>query len=171
MPTYGTVKLKSCIIILRNRIPTVLRVKKSVRRRQSANRHQRHCAVRPRAIATVVEMPSHGPGLRSFLLFFFFIDVTALLFSFRLTFRRRGPLVVDEKKCSPRTRLIGTSTRAQLPRTCVTPRTTLRARPDRNARKVTEREYRQKENRKRNNDGSRGKREREREKRERKRKK
>lgn len=48
---------------------------------------------------------------------------------------------MDEKKCSPRTRLIGTSTRAQLSRTCVTPRTTFRAhRPDRSMRKVTERE-------------------------------
>lgn len=48
--------------------------------------------------------------------------------------------MVDEKKCSPRTRLIGTSTRAQLSRTCVTPRTFRAHRPDRSMRKVTERE-------------------------------
>lgn len=65
----------------------------------------------PWPVLLVVQMPVHGPGLPSF-----FVGVTALLFSFRLTFRRsaRGG---GEKNAppppppppSPRTRLIGTA--------------------------------------------------------------
>lgn len=51
------------------------RKKKSVRSRTIGKSvsaiSRRILAVRPRAAAAVVEMPSHGPGLRSFFFFFF----------------------------------------------------------------------------------------------------
>lgn len=108
--------------------PTVsnARAKKSVR--QSANQYTQgegeeegrgaiSRAVRPR-VASWPSSKCRCTARGAPIIFFFSIDVTALLFSFRLTFRRGGPLVVDEKKCSPRTRLIGTSTRAATTDVC-----------------------------------------------------
>jgi len=80
------------------------------------------------------------PSFFSIPFFFPPIDVTALLFSFRLTFRRGGPPGGGrEEKCSLRTRLIGTSTRATTTDVCYSAYNASRARLDRSAQKVTER--------------------------------
>lgn len=164
MPADGVINLKSYIIVLRNRSnmhSSCLRVKKSVRRRQSANRYQRQ---RVLAVAAVVEMPSHGPGLRSFLLFFFFHRryCTSIFIPPHVPARR--PARGGREKMQPP----NTIDRYKHTRAAYHGRVLLRVQrfaraPDRNARKVTEREYRQKENRKRNSDGSHRKKERGRE--------
>lgn len=120
------IKLSNCFALTEDKyVSSCLRVKRNRRQSgRSASAVSRRILAPPRPSS---KCRRTARGSDHFFFFFFSIDVTALLFSFRLTFRRGGPLVVDEKKCSPRTRLIGTSTRAQLPRTCVTPRTSFRA--------------------------------------------